>query len=229
MSSRPVGPAGLELIKRFEGCRLTAYKPVPNERYWTIGWGHYGPDVKPGMMISQDRADALLVQDCQGAADAVDRASNCPVMSVLNSNQRDALISFTFNCGAGCLRTLCRNRSLPEIAEALELYNRAGGAAMIGLTRRRAAERALFETPVKEKAETGVTYKTLQDVPAKFRPIIEQLMDAHIIQGDGSDPTGNGDVINLTHEQVRTLVFAYRGGAFDRCLLFQGMEPAVPG
>ena len=227
--SRPVGAAGLALIQRWEGCRLKAYKPVKTEKYWTIGWGHYGPDVTEGMVITQAEADALLASDCQRFADAVDDPANCPLTAQLNDNQRDALISFTFNCGAGCLRTLCRNRSLPEIAEALELYNRAGGAAMIGLTRRRAAERALFETPVKEKEETVVTYKTLQDVPAKFRPIIEQLMDAHIIQGDGSDPTGNGDVINLTHEQVRTLVFAYRGGAFDRCLLFQGMEPAVPG
>jgi len=48
-----------------------------------------------------------------------------------------------------------------------------------------------------------------------------------IIQGDGSDATGNGDVINLTHEQVRTLVFIYRGGGFDRKLQAVGMETAV--
>ena len=226
---RPVGAAGLALIQRWEGCRLKAYKPVKTEKYWTIGWGHYGPDVTEGMVITQEQADALLRADCQRFADAVDDPANCPLTVQLNDNQRDALISFTFNCGAGCLRTLCRNRSLPEIAEALELYNRAGGTAMIGLTRRRAAERALFETPVEKEEETVVTYKTLQDVPVKFRRIIEQLMIAQIIQGDGSDPTGNGDVINLTHEQVRTLVFAYRGGAFDRCLKFRGMEPAVPG
>ena len=55
--------------------------------------------------------------------------------------------------------------------------------------------------------EDVVTYKYLKDIPEKFRPIINDLMTAGIIQGDGSDPTGNGDVINLTHEQVRTLVF----------------------
>lgn len=48
MTGRSVGGAGLTLIKEFEGCRLTAYKAVPTERYWTIGWGHYGPDVKEG-------------------------------------------------------------------------------------------------------------------------------------------------------------------------------------
>lgn len=68
-----------------------------------------------------------------------------------------------------------------------------------------------------------ITYKKLEDVPEKFRPVIDKLMAAGIIQGDGSDPTGNGDIINLTHEQVRTLVF----GGFDRKLEAVGMETAV--
>lgn len=72
-----------------------------------------------------------------------------------------------------------------------------------------------------------ITYEKLKDVPEKFRPTIDKLMTAGIIQGDGSDHTGNGDVINLTHEQVRTLVFIYRGGGFDRKLQAAGMEMAV--
>lgn len=71
------------------------------------------------------------------------------------------------------------------------------------------------------------TYEKLKDVPEKFRPVIERLMNAGVIQGDGTDPTGNGDVISLTHEQVRTLVFVYRGGGFDRRLTAAGMDPAV--
>ena len=78
----------------------------------------------------------------------------------------------------------------------------------------------------KEEAEV-VTYKYLKDVPEKFRPIINDLMTAGIIRGDGSDPTGNGDIINLTHEQVRTLVFVYRGGGFDRKLRAAGLRPVV--
>jgi len=72
-----------------------------------------------------------------------------------------------------------------------------------------------------------ITYKKLVDVPEKFRPIIHKLMTAGIIQGDGSDKTGNGDTINLTHEQARTLVFIYRGGGFGRKLAAVGMETAV--
>ena len=54
---------GINLIKSFEGCRLQAYKAVPTEKYWTIGYGHYGADVKQGMVITQGRADAYLVSD----------------------------------------------------------------------------------------------------------------------------------------------------------------------
>ncbi|MET0017911.1 CHAP domain-containing protein [Oscillibacter sp.] len=81
--------------------------------------------------------------------------------------------------------------------------------------------------PEESEEDEVVTYEKLKDVPEKFRPIIDKLMTAGIIQGDGSDAAGNGDIINLTHEQVRTLVFIYRGGGFDRKLQAVGMETAV--
>ena len=147
---KPIGAAGLALIKHFERCRLKAYKPVATEKYWTIGWGHYGPDVKEGQTITQAEADATLVVDCQRVADAVDDPANCPLTAQLNTNQRDALISFTFNCGTGCLRTLCKCRSLPQICEAMIRYNLSGGRPLAGLTRRRKAEQELFNTPIEE-------------------------------------------------------------------------------
>ena len=148
--SKPIGAAGLALIKNWEGCRLKAYKPVPTEKYWTIGWGHYGPDVKEGQVITQAEADAMLVVDSQRFADAVDNPLYCPLTTQLNANQRDALISFTFNCGAGCLRTLCKGRTLPQICEAMALYDKSNGKPLAGLTRRRKAEQALFNTPIEE-------------------------------------------------------------------------------
>ena len=228
---KPVGDAGLALIKRFEGCRLKAYKPVPTEKYWTIGWGHYGPDVREGQTITQMEADAMLLSDCQRFADAVDDPACCPLTARLNANQRDALISFAFNCGAGCLKTLCKGRTLSQVRDAMALYSKAGGKVLPGLERRRRAEQALFDTPAapvtEKKEDKTMTYQYLKDVPEKFRPVIEKLMTAGIIQGDGSDPTGNGDVISLTHEQVRTLVFVYRGGGFDARLREAGIPPAV--
>ena len=80
---------------------------------------------------------------------------------------------------------------------------------------------------MEKKEDEVVTYKYLKDIPDKFRPVINDLMTAGIIQGDGSDPTGNGDVINLTREQVRTLVFVYRGGGFDARLRAAGLSPVV--
>lgn len=81
----------------------------------------------------------------------------------------------------------------------------------------------------REEDEDMVRYNTLNDIPNDygFRDIINTLMDAQIIKGDGSDPSGNGDVIDLSHDQVRSTVFEYRGGAFDRKLIAMGMAPAV--
>lgn len=77
--------------------------------------------------------------------------------------------------------------------------------------------------------EDVVRYKRLNDIPNNngFRDIIEQLMDAGILGGDGSDKTGNNDVIDLSHDMVRNLVLEYRGGAFDRKFKAVGMEPVV--
>lgn len=72
-------------------------------------------------------------------------------------------------------------------------------------------------------------YEKLSDIPNEygFRNVVEMLMKAKIITGDGSDKTGNNDVIDLSHDQVRSLVFEYRGGAFDRKLIKEGLPPAV--
>ena len=161
--SRPVGAAGLALIKRFEGCRLKAYKPVATEQYWTIGWGHYGPDVKEGQTITQAQADAMLASDCQQFADAVDDPACCPLTAQLNDHQRDALISFTFNCGAGCLKTLCKGRTLSEVCAAMALYDKSGGRPLAGLTRRRKAEQELFNTPVPGREEEGMDIEKLTE------------------------------------------------------------------
>ena len=117
---------------------------------------------------------------------------------------------------------------------AIEGNTGAGNDANGGQVQRRVrsnkvilgAFRPAYDIEEKED-EDVVTYKYLKDVPEKFRPIINDLMTAGIIQGDGSDPTGNGDIINLTHEQVRTLVFVYRGGGFDRQLMAKGLPAAV--
>lgn len=127
---------GIDLIKSFEGCRLTAYKCPAG--VWTIGYGHT-EGVKEGQSITQEKADIYLTLDLEKYEGYVE-ATNLQ----LNQNQFDALVSFTYNCGHGNLKTLIKNRSLQQIAEALLLYNKANGKVLAGLTRRREAERELF-------------------------------------------------------------------------------------
>ena len=87
-----------------------------------------------------------------------------------------------------------------------------------------------FRNDVFERMEAGdlKRYQRLSDITNReFHSVIETLMNARIINGDGSDKDGNEDIIDLSHDMVRTLVMEYRGGAFDRKLMDMGMKPAV--
>lgn len=130
---------GIEFIKSFESCRLTAYKALPQELYYTIGYGHCGPDVTEGMTITTADAEEYLRRDLGTFEIYVNR-----ITLPLNQDQFDALMSFTYNCGARNLRKLTTGRTISQIADAMLLYNKAGGKALKGLTRRREAERALL-------------------------------------------------------------------------------------
>lgn len=131
---------GIDLIKQFEGLRLTAYK-CPAGVY-TIGYGHTR-GVKRGMKITEEEASAYLTADLRNSEKAVERYDS---IYHWNQNEYDALVSFTFNCGATNLRSLLRNgrRNRSQIAVTLPLYRKADGKVLKGLVRRRAAEKALF-------------------------------------------------------------------------------------
>lgn len=149
-----ISQTGIDLIKSFEGLKLTAYKPVPTEQYWTIGYGHYGRDVKPGQKITAAEAENMLARDLVRYEGFVKDKYFVPQTDQLNQNQFDALVSFVYNCGQGNLKSLCgKNRTLKQIAEAMLLYDKAGGNVLAGLTRRRKTERELFLTPVKQPAK----------------------------------------------------------------------------
>lgn len=135
---------GVNLIKSFEGLRLKAYKAVPTEKYWTIGYGHYGADVSSDMVISEKKAVELLRQDLRKSEGYVERRAKARGL-VLDQNQFDALVSFTFNCGLKNLNLLTQPpRTLEEIGNRLTAYNKAGGKVLGGLVRRRKAEQNLF-------------------------------------------------------------------------------------
>lgn len=146
---RKISQVGIRLIKNFEGCRLTAYKPVATEKYWTIGWGHYGKDVTQGMTITQAQADAMLAADLPKYEAYVNSTTFVPVTAQLNQNQYDALVSFCYNLGQGNLKKLCKDRTIAQIGASIPLYNKAGGNVLTGLIRRRKAEQELFNQSAK--------------------------------------------------------------------------------
>ena len=133
---------GLDLIKSFEGLRLSAYK-CPAE-VWTIGYGTTA-GVKMGDMITKERAEELLREDVKRFEGYVDRLVKVP----LTQGQFDALVSFTYNLGPGALEksTLLDQLNRGDYDSAAEQFGRwvfAGGRKLEGLAKRRAAEKALF-------------------------------------------------------------------------------------
>lgn len=142
---------GLKLIEQFEGLRLTAYKATRRDKYYTIGYGHYGADVKQGMTITEAQAEAYLRQDVAEAEAAVNKYSGYG----WNQNQFDALVSFAYNVGNIDGLTNNGKRSVSEISAKLREYVYSGGVKLEGLVRRRAAEKTLFDTPVTAQSGTG--------------------------------------------------------------------------
>ena len=173
---------GLNLIKSFEGCRLTAYKCPAG--VWTIGYGHTA-GVKQGMVISQEQAENMLKSDLK----QYEKQVTDNVKLELTENQFSALVSFTYNCGVGNLRTLVKNRTLAQIAEALLLYNKANGKVLAGLVRRREAERELFLK--------GTLSKSLSDVA-------KEVIDGK--WGNGADRKNKLAKAGYNYSEVQALV-----------------------
>ena len=141
--------AGIELIKLYEGCRLTAYKCPAG--VWTIGIGHTGTvngvKISAGMKITEAKAEELLRSDLQRFESAVNALilPYCP----LNPYQFDALVSICFNIGItafsrSTLVKLLTQKRYAEAAEQFLRWNKGGGKVLPGLVKRRNAERALF-------------------------------------------------------------------------------------
>lgn len=140
--------AGADLIKSFEGCKLTAYKCSANKE--TIGYGNTfyedGTPVKLGDTITQERAESLFVMISDSFAAKVKPL----ITSTVNENQFGALVSFAYNCGIANLRssTLLRkvnaNPNDMTIRNEFARWNKAGGKVLAGLTRRRKAEADLY-------------------------------------------------------------------------------------
>ena len=138
-----VSDRGVELIAKYEGCRLEAYKCPAG--VWTIGYGHTQGVQQGQKLPSVEYAKAMLKEDLKKYGSYVNNCVKKGLISFpLTQNQFDALTSFCYNCGNGSLQNLVSGRDAATIADKILLYNKAGGKVLSGLTRRREEERALF-------------------------------------------------------------------------------------
>lgn len=139
-----ISQRGIDFIKQYEGCLTTATR-LTGEKYLTIGYGHYGSDVKEGQTITEEKANELLKADLKGYTDLV--LKHCSYLD-LNQAQVDSLTSFTYNCGFGNLKKLTANgtRTEQEIAEHITAYTKSKSEVnRNGLKKRREAEKLMFE------------------------------------------------------------------------------------
>lgn len=131
---------GIELIKKFEGCRLVAYKCPAG--VWTIGYGHT-KNVTPSQKITQEQAEKFLREDLESFEKKVSKYDS---VYHFKQCQFDALVSFAYNVGSIDQLTANGTRSIEVVATKILEYTKAGGQVLAGLVKRRQAEHDLFIT-----------------------------------------------------------------------------------
>lgn len=139
--------AGIAFVKQNEGLIHTAYI-LSGEKYPTIGWGHYGKDVRVGQKITDAQADALFIKDSYEYTGGVSR----DIHVKLNQNQFNALVDFAYNegYGIGGLQdsTLAKLLNAGDYIGASKQFARwtasKSASNKRGLTARRERERVLF-------------------------------------------------------------------------------------
>jgi GH24 family phage-related lysozyme (muramidase) len=154
----------LAIIKEFEGCKLKAYPdPGTGGEPWTIGWGSTGFRIGPGTVWTQQQADDALLRDVREFHHGMLTA--LPMAADWNANRQAALTSFAYNVGIGALQESTLRKRLIRgddpalvVREELPRWNKGGSGVLPGLTRRRAAEVALF------------TGKQQEPQPGRVRP-----------------------------------------------------------
>ena len=137
-----LGERGTEILKYFEGCKLTAYQDSVG--VWTIGYGHT-KGVYDGMTITQDQAEQMLLSELEEYEGYIKDMVTVP----LTQNQFDALVVWVYNLGPTNFRnsTLLKELNAGNYNAAgqeITRWNKAGGKVLAGLVKRREAEAQLF-------------------------------------------------------------------------------------
>jgi len=148
--------AGIDLIKKFEGCRLKFYPdPATGGKPYTIGWGStkdtHGKPFGLGATITQEQADTLLEYTIEH--EYLPALNKIPHWNEMNENQKGALLSFAYNLGANfygssnfnTITKVLKNKEWSKVPDALYLYRNPGSNVEAGLARRRKAEGDLWK------------------------------------------------------------------------------------
>ncbi|MEH2124297.1 glycoside hydrolase family protein [Nostoc sp.] len=159
-SIKRINAEGLRLLQSFEGLYLNAYLDPVN--VWTIGWGAT-EGVHQGMVITKAEAEEMLKKELSKFEAAVANA----VKVQINDNQHSALVCFSYNVGVRALSDstllkLLNQGKYQEAADQFLVWDKAGGQALLGLSRRRRAERSLFLSEPWELAKAWEPQKVLR-------------------------------------------------------------------
>ena len=136
---RRINKSGLNLIKKYEGCRLTSY--ICPAGVLTIGYGHTGKDVKPNQTITKKKAISLLKKDL---ARFERHVQSYNYIYEWTDNEFSALVAFAYNIGSIDQLTAYGTRTRSQIRTAMLKYVKANGKTLQGLVKRRKAELKLF-------------------------------------------------------------------------------------
>ena len=171
---------GIKLIQGFESLRTTAYRDAVG--VWTIGYGHT-KGVRQGQKITKEKAVVYLKEDLATAEQNVMKFNG---KYHWNQNEFDAMVSFAFNVGSINQLTACGTRSKAEISKKILEYNKAKGKVLNGLTRRRKAEKALFDKKVTGNLSNGgksTQSKTSGTKAGKASKLLEEVRMPTIKKG----------------------------------------------
>lgn len=155
MTTRNISDNGLRFTAAWEQFAPKAYQCTPHEKHLTIGYGHYGPDVRKDDVIDEAGALLMLEQDMEKSVRAVDAVAH----HELSQAQFDAMCDLVFNVGPSCITAdtgtgkALKTGDTKTLRAKLALFINQGGKPLLGLRRRAAGRIALFDGLPRHEAE----------------------------------------------------------------------------
>lgn len=204
--------AGIDLIKKYEGCRLTAY--VCPAGKWTIGYGHTSsagnPVVTPGMTITEEEAETILRNDLTKFESEVERLVKYPIMQ----NQFDVLVSFQYNTGALGRSTLLKRVNegrFSDVPAELMKWINGDGKPLPGLIRRRREEAKMWRGLDTTEPVNFLESRTTPDNPKPSKSIMASKEGGAAIVAASASTVGMVNEVTSTAQDATDIITALTG------------------